>query len=96
MKLLPRLDSRPSAATTDLAMLVRNGLGDREVKRCRLRCRKCGKVWIRSFSGPLPADSPQALKPWAFAGMRAPTQFSRVSVPAAAPSTGLTLLLHSR
>jgi len=31
----------------------------------------------------------------AFEGMRAPTHFSRVSVPAAAPSTGLTLLLHT-
>jgi hypothetical protein len=40
-------------AWTDVAMLVRNGLGDRHVKRFRPRCRKCGSVGIWSFSGPL-------------------------------------------
>lgn len=29
-------------ATTDLAMLVRNGLGDRSITACKARCRKCG------------------------------------------------------
>jgi hypothetical protein len=42
-------------AWTDVAMLVRNGLGNTEVKRCRPRCRKCDKVGIWSFTGPVPA-----------------------------------------
>ena len=29
-------------ATTDLEMLVRNGLGDRSITACKARCRKCG------------------------------------------------------
>ena len=41
-------------AWTDVAMLVRNGLGDREVKRCQPRCRKCGEVGVWSFVGLLP------------------------------------------
>lgn len=41
-------------AYTDVAMLVRNGIGNREVKRCRPRCRKCGKVGVWSFTGPVP------------------------------------------
>lgn len=41
-------------ARTDVAMLVDAGLGDRQVKRCRPRCRKCGKVGIWSFTGPVP------------------------------------------
>jgi hypothetical protein len=44
-------------AWTDVAMLVSNGLGDREVKRYRPRCRKCGSVGIWSFSGPLPTST---------------------------------------
>ena len=40
-------------AYTDVAMLVLNGLGDRQVKRYRPRCRKCGNSGIWSFSGPL-------------------------------------------
>lgn len=31
-------------ASTDLAMLVRNGLGDRQVHLCRPRCRKCSAL----------------------------------------------------
>lgn len=41
-------------AWTDVAMLVRNGLGDREVRLCRPRCRKCGSLGIWSFTGPVP------------------------------------------
>jgi len=40
-------------AWTDVAELVRDGLGDKEVKLCRPRCRKCGKVGIWSFIGPV-------------------------------------------
>lgn len=29
-------------ATCDLAMLVRNGMGDRAIQVCKPRCRKCG------------------------------------------------------
>jgi hypothetical protein len=39
---------------TDVEMLVGNGLGNREVKRCRPRCRKCGHLGIWSFTGPVP------------------------------------------
>jgi hypothetical protein len=41
-----------SEAYTDVAMLVRNGLADHEVKRHRPRCRKCGSVGVWSFTGP--------------------------------------------
>ena len=41
------------SAWTDVQRLARNGLGDRPVKRCRPRCRKCGRVGIRSFTGPV-------------------------------------------
>jgi|SRR5688572_24344404 len=40
-------------AWTDVSVLVLNGLGDRQVKRYRPRCRKCGSVGVWSFSGRL-------------------------------------------
>jgi hypothetical protein len=40
-------------AYTDVRMLVLNGLGDRNVKRYRPRCRRCGSIGIWSFTGPL-------------------------------------------
>jgi hypothetical protein len=39
-------------AYTDVNMLVTLGLGDRQVKRCWPRCRKCGSLGIWSFTGP--------------------------------------------
>lgn len=44
-------------AHTDVAMLVDEGLGDRQVKRYRPTCRKCGSLGIWSFTGPLPAQA---------------------------------------
>lgn len=46
-------------AWTDVALLVRNGLGDRQVKQGRPRCRKCGSVGIWSFTGPVPQVGPR-------------------------------------
>lgn len=47
-------------ASTDLAMLVRNGLGDRPAHRCRPRCRKCGELGRWQVKAPVPtvAGSP--------------------------------------
>ena len=41
-------------ATCDLAMLVRNGLGDRKISRCKPSCRKCGNRGEWHVSPPQP------------------------------------------
>lgn len=44
-------------AATDLAMLVREGLGDRPIQACKPRCRKCGSrgQWqVRPPAPPAP------------------------------------------
>lgn len=40
-------------AKVEASMWVTLGKGDREVKRCRPRCRRCGKVGIWSLTGPV-------------------------------------------
>lgn len=42
-------------ATTDLAMLVREGLGDRSIMGCKARCRKCGMEGQWQVRPPVPS-----------------------------------------
>ena len=41
-------------ASCDPAMLVRNGLGDRDPLRCRPRCRTCGSIGAWQLRAPTP------------------------------------------
>lgn len=41
-------------ASCDLAMLVRNGLGNRRITECRPRCRKCGQRGDWQVRPPVP------------------------------------------
>jgi hypothetical protein len=45
-------------ATCDLAMLDRNGLGDRDVSRLHPRCRKCGSLGQWQVRGPMADVTP--------------------------------------
>lgn len=48
-------------ASCDLAMLVRNGLGGRDITRCRPTCRLCGSRGEWQVRAPVPAlREPQA------------------------------------